>query len=630
MSIIISPLISSHMIIQRGVAYPIRGEAPPKTEITVSFLGKTYQTMADSAHQWELFLDSQVPGGPHTMQISAPETDPVIIEDIFIGDVWLCSGQSNMEMPMERLRDTFPEEWKSLSFPPIRQFSVPQEWDFSGPRADISGGHWETAAAETLHTFSGTAWFFAKYIYEQHRIPIGLVATAWGGTPIESWMSREALAEFPKKIALGDKYANAAACSKIIRAAEKKITTWENTLIETDSGLVEKWQNPDTAISDWNTLTLPGNFAIDISDGDRNGDRFSGVIWMCREFDVTADFAAKESQVWLGTITDADTVYINGIEVGSTGYRYPPRKYAIPAGTLHAGTNRIVMKVICWNGEGCMIEDKPLRIFSERGIVELAGSWKYRIGAQSPPRPGEFFFQRQPMGPYNAMIAPVLRYPFKGVIWYQGESNDGNSGEYAALFKSMIQDWRQKSGTESLPFLFVQLPLFGNPAENNESDSWALIRAAQQEALSLPLTGMAVALDLGEWNDLHPLNKKDVGRRLFLAAERVVFGRENTASSPVLLSGEQYGEKLILTFAPCGEGLYSRETPYVSIIASGGIFRCPAEIIGTDTLSIDLASFKKPKKILYAWAQNPRDRQLYNSENLPVNPFIFMVNEQNT
>jgi sialate O-acetylesterase len=610
------------MIIQRGIAYPIRGEAPPQTEITVLFLGKTYRANADSAGHWELVLASQVPGGPHTMQISAPQTDALVIEDIFIGDVWLCSGQSNMEMLMDRLRDTFPAEWESRSFPPIRQFTVPQEWDFSGPRAALCGGHWETATPETLHTFSGTAWFFAKYVYEQHRIPIGLVATAWGGTPIESWMSREALAGFPKKIALGDKYADTVTCNKIIRAAEKKITAWENTLTAEDSGLAEKWQNADTAVSGWDTLTLPGNFAPDGAT-----ERFSGVIWLCREFDVTADFAAKDAKVWLGTITDADTVYINGVEVGNTGYRYPPRKYPIPAGTLRAGTNRIVIRVSCWNGEGGIIEDKPLRVFSERGAIELAGAWKYRIGAQCPSRPEEFFFQRQPMGPFNAMIAPVLRFPFKGVIWYQGESNDGNPGEYAALFKAMIPDWRQRAGMDNLPFLFVQLPIFGDTSENNESDSWALIRAAQQDALSLPFTGMAAALELGEWNDLHPLNKKDVGYRLFLAAEQTVFGRKNTAPGPILQGGKLDGEKLILTFNNCGEGLYSRETPYVSVIATGGTFRCPAEIVGTDALSIDLAGFKRPKTVLYAWAHNPRDRQLTNGENLPVNPFRFMVNE---
>jgi sialate O-acetylesterase len=623
MPITISPLTSNHMIIQRGLAWPIRGEAPPQTEITVLFLGKTYRANADSAGQWEILLDSQVPGGPHTMQISAPQTDALIIEDIFIGDIWLCSGQSNMEMLMDRLRDTFPAEWESRSFPPIRQFTVPQEWDFSGPRAALCGGHWETATPETLHTFSGTAWFFAKYVYEQHRIPIGLVSTAWGGTPIESWMSRTALAAFPKKIALGDKYANTVTCNRIIRAAEKKITAWESALTETDSGLAEKWQNPDTDISGWNTLTLPGNFAPDSGEMDR----FCGVIWLCREFDVTADFAAKNAQVWLGTITDADTVYVNGVTVGSTGYRYPPRKYPIPAGTLHAGTNRIVARVTCWNGEGGMIEEKPFRVFSERGAIELKGAWKYRIGAESPSRPEEFFFQRQPMGPFNAMIAPVLRYPFKGVIWYQGESNDGNPGEYADLFKAMIQDWRHTYGTEPLPFLFVQLPIFGDMGENNESDSWALIRAAQQSALSLPLTGMAVALDLGEWNDLHPLNKKGIGYRLFLAAEQTVFGWKNTSPGPTLRGGELNGEKLILTFTHCGEGLYSRETPYVSVVAADGTFRCPAEIIAPDTLSIDLTSRKNPQKVLYAWANNPRDRQLCNSENLPVNPFVFVVNE---
>jgi len=432
-------------------------------------------------------------------------------------------------------------------------------------------------------------------------------------------MSREALVAFPEKIAQGEQYASPVVCKEIGAKNEAAIQEWESHLIQKDEGLKEKWQNPETSLSNWDGIILPCDFS---EDGLAN---FCGVIWLCREFEVKAEFAAQDAMVWLGTIVDTDTVYINGVEVGNTAYRYPPRKYRIPGGMLHEGKNRIAIRVTCINGQGGITRDKPFRVFSEQGCVELAGTWKYRIGAKAPPRPEAFFFQRQPMGPFNATIAPILKFPLRGVIWYQGESNDTYPDEYEGLFKAMIQDWRNKSIQGDLPFLFVQLPIFGSPAENDEASSWAIIRDAQSAALSLPATGMAAALDLGEWNDLHPLNKKEVGRRLFLAAERVVFGNENAPGSPMCRDVQLRRSRLFLTFDNCASGLIAHDTPYVSVVADGKLLRMPAEIEKHDTLSVNFSSVKKPEKILYAWANNPKDRQLYNGDGLPVIPFRVAI-----
>jgi len=619
-------MFSDGMVIQQGTHFPVRGRSLPSSMVTVTFLGKTYQSQAGADGKWQVILDPVQAGGPFTMDIESTETR-VCIKDIYSGDVWLCAGQSNMELPMQRLRDNYPEEWTAETYPPIRQFKAPQEWDFSGPREELSGGFWTVATAETLHEFSGTAWFFAKYLYEKYHLPIGLICTAWGGTPIEAWMSREALAAFPEKIAQGEQYADSAVCREIGTKNEAAIQEWEGQLIREDEGIKGKWQSPDTILSasGWDYITLPGDFAKAGRGADRLLSNFCGVIWLCREFEVKADFLAHDARVWLGTIIDADVVYINGVEVGNTGYRYPPRKYRIPAGLLREGKNRIAIRVTCVNGQGEITRDKPFRVFSEQGCVELAGTWKYRIGAKAAPRPEAFFFQRQPMGPYNATIAPILKSPLRGIIWYQGESNDPNPDEYAALFKAMIQDWRNKSDQGNLPFLFVQLPIFGNPTENDEAAPWAIIREAQSAALSLPATGMATALDLGEWNDLHPINKKEVGRRLFLAAEQVVFRNENAPGSPTCRDVQLRGNRLFLTFDNCDSGLVAIGTPYVSVIADGVLLRLPAEIAGPDTLSVDISSAKKPEKILYAWADNPKDRQLYNGEGLPVIPFTVKI-----
>jgi sialate O-acetylesterase len=335
---------------------------------------------------------------------------------------------------------------------------------------------------------------------------------------------------------------------------------------------------------------------------------------------------SQNAKVWLGTIVDADTVYINGVEIGNTGYRYPPRKY-VPSGLIKEGKNRIVIRVICRNGEGGITRDKPFQVFTENTTVPLSGTWKYKTGAVAPVRPQEFFFQWQPSGNYNAMIAPLIKYPVKGIIWYQGESNISRPHEYAALFQKMILDWREKNSNKNLPFLFVQLPIFGAPQDNDENDAWAIVREAQAAALSLPASGMAVALELGEWNDIHPVNKKDIGIRLFLAAEKVLAGVENTSPGPVLKTIKSDGAeikngKIYIYFENCGDGLTSRgDIIYVSIIGDNGQFRLPAEIVGKDVISIDVSSVKNPQKILYAWAANPRDKFLFNSEGLPVIPF---------
>jgi sialate O-acetylesterase len=624
----LSPLIGNNAVLQEGVPVPVRGEALPEAEITVSFMGKTYQTRSEGG-KWRVLLDSQVSGGPHTMEITARESgvpvqkpEKISIENIYIGDVWICSGQSNMELPMQRLKDNYPEEWGSPN-PLIRQFKVSQEWDFSGPRPAV-GGSWASASGVTLDGFSGTAWFFANAIFENHHTPIGLINAAWGGTPAEAWMSRGALAAFPEKLALANLYADTALCDEIIRKNAAEVKAWQDQVDAADDGMVAEWHRPETDVSLWSEMNLPGNFSEN-EDGLAN---FCGVIWLRREFNVNGEFLAGESKIWLGTIVDADTVFINGICVGNTTYRYPPRKYTVPAGLLREGKNTVVIRVVCCNGQGGVTKDKDFRIFSEKGNIELSGTWKYRVGARAEPRPEEFFFQRQPTGLFNAMIAPILDFPCKGVIWYQGESNDRNPREYGALFPALINDWRAQKQQPDLPFLFVQLPVWGAPEENNESSSWAIIREAQCSALALPFTGMAAGLDLGEWNDLHPLNKKDIGRRLALAAEKLVFKKSNTAPGPMLRGIERRGEKLLLTFDNCGKGLTAREKPHVSVMSGGNLIRLPAVIESPECLSVDISSVKNPEKVLYAWASNPRDRQLYNADGLPMVPFrVDLSNE---
>ena len=612
--------IADGMVIQRGAAFPLWGRAAPAAQVTVRFLDKTYRAQADAGGAWRVTLDPADAGGPFTLRVSAAEAAREI-QDVYAGDLWLCSGQSNMELMMERLKDDFPEEWQPPVNPLIRQFTVPQEWDASGPWTELDGGFWTAASPETLPVFSGTAWFFAKKMYEKYRIPIGLIKAAWGGTPVEAWMSREALAAFPDMLARAALYADSQFRERTIKQNEAELRAWEDKTVAEDRGLQEAWYQASIDESPWDELSLPGDFAAP----GPGYTRLCGVIWLRRTFRVPPGFASAAARLWLGTITDADTVYINGVEAGSTGYRYPPRKYPVPAGLLHEGENQITIRVVCNNGDGGVTQGKPFRLFSERGAVELGGVWKCRIGMRAPPCPAAFFIQRQPSGLFNTMIAPLLAYPLAGALWYQGESNDGRPGEYAALFAALIKDWRRYTRQDDLPFLFVQLPLFGPKGGNTESSSWAILREAQSAALALPATGMAAALDLGEWNDLHPVNKKGVGERLFLAADQVVFNSRNTAPGPVYRAFERRDGKLLLFFDNCGAGLRAVERPYVSAAAAGVLTRLPADIEGPDCLSVDISMVDRPERLYYAWADNPQDRQLYNADGLPMIPFRIAI-----
>ncbi|MDR0410362.1 MAG: 9-O-acetylesterase [Treponema sp.] len=615
----LSALIGDGMVIQQESKFPVWGYSVPKTLTTVVFLNETYTAQTDADGKWRVVLNNAPAGGPYTMDIFSDcgeECKHII--DIYIGDVWLCSGQSNMELPMERLKDDFPEEWKEPINGLIRQFKVPQEWDFAGPREDFHGGLWTPASAETLSGFSGTAWFFAKSLYEKYKTPIGLINASLGGSPVEAWMSESTLASYPQKIALSTPYADAAFMSKKIQENEERQQAWHDAVYTGDAGLSEEWFREHVCDSAWETLELPGPFntgEVPVS--------FCGVLWLRREFAAPPECIGKPTKAWLGTITDADTVYVNGVKIGETTYKYPPRKYTIPDGVLRAGKNQITMRVVCNNGQGGVTRGKPFKIFTDDWTVNLQGTWKYKIALTVPPIPPNFFIQWRPMGLYNAMIAPLLAFPVKGVVWYQGESNDGAPDEYARLFTDLIEDWRCKKAQPDMPFLFVQLPLFGTPGENTEESAWAAIRSAQSKALALPKTGMACALDLGEWNDLHPVNKKGVGERLALAASAVGYGEKNSAPGPVAKAAHRRGNRLVITFDDREAGLIAQETPYVSIIADGKVFRLPARIEENRLITEDVP--RNAETVLYAWADNPADRQIYNTDGLPALPFRFQM-----
>ena len=513
-------LISDGMILQQKKRVRIWGEDEPEREVSVSFLGKKYVANADKDGYWEIFLEGLEPGGAYEMHISDDAGNEKSINDILIGDVWMCSGQSNMELPMNRVRDKYPEEIRNCTNSCIRTFKITEHSDFHAPLKELLTGEWKAAGNDTILDFSATAYFFAEQIYKMTGIPVGLINASLGGSRIESWMSREMLEGYDDFLSLADRYSDDDFIEERVRINQRQAEEWHGRLESMDLGVKEGWERCGIDTSDFKEIKIPCFF----KDTELKG--FIGSVWFRREFTVSGEFAKREAKLWLGTIVDSDTVYINGVLVGHTDYQYPPRKYIVPAGVLKEGSNIITIRVKSEAGHGRFTDGKIYAIFNDEEKVELSGTWKYRIGASCDMVPETDFVNWKPTGLYNGMMAPCHKYTIAGVLWYQGEANTDRPERYLDLMRRMINGYRKNWEDTKLPFFYVQLPNFSTEIYDMDRHGtfhdWPAMREAQRQALEIPDTGMVVAIDLGEDNDLHPLNKKGVGYRLaMLAADRL-------------------------------------------------------------------------------------------------------------
>lgn len=623
-------LISNGMVLQRNSELKIWGWASVGEAIVISFNQMERQTQADAQGQWQVTFPPMREGGPYTMRIDA--SNQLTITDIWLGDVWLCSGQSNMELPMSRVKPMFEDEVATSTNPKIRQFDVATRYHFATEQKDLETGEWVSADPESVLKFTAVGYFFARALYEQYQVPIGLIKAAVGGSPAEAWLSEKALKTYPHYEAINRKYRDTALVNSIKEADAAKVDSWNARVDSGDRGLHEatKWYEEAYRPQDWKEALLPGYWDEQQLFETTGRSNINGAIWFRKEIDVPATMTGKQALLLLGRIVDRDMVYVNGRLVGSTAYQYPPRRYILPPDLLSERKNVITVRVISNIGQGGFVEGKAYALHVENEYIDLSGVWQSKLGYAASPMPEDgVTFHYQPGGLFNGMIAPLLNYGIKGVIWYQGEANTGRAEEYQTLFPDMISDWRS-NWQQDFPFLYVQLANFRAPKKEPTESAWAELRNAQLKTLAVPNTRMVVATDVGEANDIHPLDKETVGKRLALAARNLAYSEKKLVSSgPLYRSFKVKDNRVMFTFAHCGAGLkaLAGELQGFSIAGPDGNWVwAKAEIVGKRVV-VWSDAVDEPTMVRYAWADNPSNANLYNEEGLPASPFMVKLSD---
>ncbi|HMO62556.1 MAG TPA: sialate O-acetylesterase [Ferruginibacter sp.] len=611
-------LIRDSMILQRDTELQIWGWARPKEKVKLWFQQKKYTAVTGADGKWQIKLPPTKAGGPHTMKIVA--SNSITINNILTGDVWLCSGQSNMVHQMALHSISYAQDIEQANYPEIRQFWIPTITDLTGPKDDLPTGFWKWANPQDVKQFSVAAYFFARSLYEQYHIPIGIINSSVGGPPIEAWISEEGLKDFDGLTSTLQKNKDTAYVNSTNRKAIAA-----NSMPEPDDKAVKEavhWYDTSYIPKGWRNINIPGYWE---DQGIKNLD---GIVWYRKEVSIPASMTGTAATVFLGRIVDADMLYINGIKVATTSYQYPQRRYAVPRGILKPGKNIVIIKVTNYSGKGGFVPDKPYYLVAGTDTLDLKGTWQYKVGAVFIPKQGPIqkgiAAQDEPTSLYNAMIAPLIHYRIKGMLWYQGEGNIARPAEYEKLLPALIADWRNKWKQPNAPFLYVQLPNYGDmnylPSESN----WARLRESQLKTLSVANTAMAVTIDLGEWNDIHPDNKKDIGLRLAVAAKKIVYNEAIVHSGPLYQSSAIEGNKVVITFTHTGSGLITNDGEPPGEFAIAGAdkkFKWAKAKINGNTIIVWNENVPEPLYVRYAWADNPVHPNVYNKEGLPASPF---------
>lgn len=611
-------IFGSDMVLQREKPVNIWGWADTGEKITIAFNDQKVKVKADKNGKWSAALKPMEAGGPFNMSIKGK--NEITLDNILLGDVWICSGQSNMEWIVANSNNA-EEEIINANYPEIRLYKVPKNLKFK-PVEDVES-KWKECTPDNVRNFSAVGYFFGRYVHNETGVPIGLINTSWGGTVVETWISKESIAsvgDFDEKLEQMKNF-----IPEEIEAQMKKKFEELKAKIGDAKGIIDGeavWADPELDESDWLTMELPGLWEQKgLSDLD-------GIIWFRREFVLSEKEVQKGVVLKLGPIDDSDITWVNGYEVGRMTDKYDiHRKYMVSPDKLKVGRNIVVVRVEDNGGGGGMYgSPRDFMVETSEKSIPLEGEWKYRISADklsikiNASSPNSF-----PTLLYNGMIKPLVPYTLTGAIWYQGESNASRAYQYRTLFPLLIKDWRKQWNQGDFPFLFVQLANFREPAEVPKDDAWAELREAQSMTLSLPNTGMAVTIDIGEADDIHPRNKQEVGRRLGLAARKIAYGEDIVYSGPMYKSMTIEGDKIRLALDHVGSGLKIKDKyGYLKGFAIAGEdkqFKWAKAYLDGNTVVVYNKEIKDPVAVRYAWGTNPDDANLYNEEGLPASPF---------
>jgi sialate O-acetylesterase len=621
-------IISDNMVLQQGVKLRIWGNAKPGERVTVSLKDKSASTVTDAQGRWQVWLDPLKAGGP--LELTVKGDNVLTIRNVLIGEVWLCSGQSNMEWPLANTIGG-AEAVAQANYPEIRLFTVTKNTSTT-PLADLEG-HWVVTTPDDAVHFSAVGYFFGRELYQNLKVPVGLINSSWGGTPAEAWTRHEALVLSPELKPILDKYESSLnALPQAKEAYARALADWEEKNLYIDAGNKGEalgYADPKASTADWSKMDLPKQF-------ETAGLLIDGAVWFRKELELPASWASKDLVLNLPPIDDLDTTYFNGTKIGATGRETPnsymvPRKYVVPGSLVRAGRSVIAVRVFDSAGEGGFSRGGAFSIGPGGAeAIALGGVWEYKVEQALEPKHPDWGSRPEAVGVsnqnnpsvlYNAMIAPLVGFAIRGVIWYQGESNAGRAYQYRTLFPTMIRDWRSAWGA-NFPFYFVQLANWhAHKAEPDESD-WAELREAQMMTLREPQTGMAVTIDIGDENDIHPRNKLDVGRRLVAWALAGAYSQKVIPSGPLFESYTVNGSEVRIRFKHA-DGLKTLDGGPLKGFAIAGEdhkFVWADARIERDTVIVSSPKISKPVAVRYGWADNPI-ANLYNKAGLPASPF---------
>ncbi len=605
-------LFQSGMVVQRGCSIPVWGQADSGERVVVSFRKKSYEAYADANGHWRLELPQQKAGGPYRMAVN-----DVVLDSVFVGDVWLCSGQSNIDVTVERVYPQYTHVIDDYANDHIRLLRVLTDTDTHGPKSDIKQTSWRALNRDNAWTFSAIGYFLGREMFRRTGVPQGIIVNSLGGSPIQAWLAADTIRNhFPADYQRLVYYQDDDVVRALQTANQQASNRWQRQMDEYDPGLLQGYAQPDFDDHAWREVRQYDNLT--------GRPQYVGSFWARQQVDIDAAHAGRPARLLLGTLFDMDYTYLNGREVGRTYYQYPPRRYDIPAGVLREGANTLAVRFVTKGGNPHFIKEKPYKlVFDDGSELPLSDRWRVSEGAPMPRCPqADISVQNLPSVLYNAMLCPLAPYPLAGVVWYQGESNTGDGAIYEQMLTQLITGWRQLWQAPEMPFVVVQLANFMEPSAQPQESGWSLVREAQRLAANhVPQTALAVTIDLGETVDIHPLRKREVAERVALAFDHLKWN-PRTQLSPEVTSATADGAVVTLTL----DQALAQEGEFYEFEVAGADGRFVNAQASGSGRSLRLTSgVSQPRRVRYAWKNNPIKANVYGLNGLPMSPFQMEV-----